>query len=135
MLRFRTEITVRYGETDRMGVAHHSSYLFWFELGRTGLLKQAGHRYRDMERAGCLLPVVEYECKMRVGAEYDDVLTVESFVASIKSRSVTFSYQVYRGKTLMATGWTRHACVDPDNNVRRLPPDVAAALAPYQVAP
>ena len=26
---------VRYGETDKMGVAYHGIYLNWFEMGRT----------------------------------------------------------------------------------------------------
>jgi len=118
-----------------MGVAHHSSYLPWFELGRTGLLKEAGHSYREMENRGFLLPVVEYGCKMRVGAKYDDVLTVETVVESLRSRTLTFSYRVLRGTTLLATGWTKHLCVDPDNNIRSLPPDIAGAVAPYLAPP
>ena len=114
-----------------MGVAHHSSYLLWFELGRTGLLGETGHRYRDMESAGYLLPVVEYTCEIRHGAGYDDVLTVETFVEDLKSRAVTFSYKIFRGKTMLAAGWTRHLCVGRDNKTRRLPQDVAGALAPY----
>ena len=120
----RTEITVRYAETDQMGVAHHSSYLPWFELGRTGLLREAGHAYRDMEKKGYLLPVVEYACRMRVGAEYDDLLTIETVVERLRSRTLTFSYRVFRDATLLATGWTKHLCVDPDNNIRRLPKDI-----------
>ncbi|MCK5619596.1 MAG: hypothetical protein KAJ17_09355, partial [Candidatus Krumholzibacteria bacterium] len=49
MKKYTAELRVRYGETDRMGVAHHSSYLLWFELGRTGLLREAGFSYREME--------------------------------------------------------------------------------------
>jgi acyl-CoA thioester hydrolase len=38
----RTTTRVRYPETDRMGVAHHSHYFVWFELGRTELMREAG---------------------------------------------------------------------------------------------
>ena len=32
---FETKITVRYAETDQMGVAHHSVYAVWYEVART----------------------------------------------------------------------------------------------------
>lgn len=115
------EIQVRYAETDKMGVAHHSSYLLWFELARTGLLKEAGCSYRDMESGGALLPVVEYNCRFRIGAEYDDTLNVVTHMTEIRSRALTFNYRVLRGDELLAEGWTRHICVDGDNRPRRVP--------------
>jgi acyl-CoA thioester hydrolase len=130
---FVTEISVRYGETDRMGVAHHSSYLLWFELGRTGLLKEAGHAYLDMERRGVFLPVIEYSCKLFVGAEYDDVVRIETAVDELKSRTVTFSYRAYRGDTLLARARTKHLCVDRNNHFRRIPPEIARAMASYRI--
>ncbi len=133
--QFVTEISVRYGETDQMGVAHHSSYLLWFELGRTGLLREAGHAYRDIEQGGNLLPVVEYACKIRIGAKYDDVVRIETAVETLKSRTLTFSYKVKRENKLLATAWTKHLCVDRDNNIRRIPPEIAEAIVPYLVSP
>ena len=29
------ELSVRYNETDEMGVVYHANYLIWFDLGRT----------------------------------------------------------------------------------------------------
>ena len=37
-----TNLTVRYAETDQMGIVHHSVYPIWFESARTDFLKQAG---------------------------------------------------------------------------------------------
>jgi acyl-CoA thioester hydrolase len=125
-----TEINVRYGETDQMGVAHHSSYLLWFELGRTGLLRAVGHPYRGLEERGYLLPVVEYHCRFIKGAEYDDRVRVETDVTELKSRVVTFRYRVARGDETLASGWTRHVCVDGENHTRRFPAEVLEALAP-----
>jgi len=124
-----TEVRVRYGETDKMGVAHHASYLLWFELGRTGLLRDAGHRYRDMEARGYLLPVVEYHCRFYKGAEYDDAVVVETVVTELKSRAVTFGYRARRGDQLLVEGWTRHVCVTPDNRTQSLPADVRDVLS------
>lgn len=133
----REPIRVRYAETDRMGVAHHSSYLLWFELGRTGLLRESGHSYREMEARGALLPVVEYGCRFLRSADYDDELVVETTVRELRSRMVTFAYRTLRGEELIAESFTRHVCVDANNHPRRLPDDVVRAIAHFQndVAP
>ena len=44
----RTEIRVRYAETDQMGHAHHMNYLAWFESGRTELMRAHGIPYGDL---------------------------------------------------------------------------------------
>jgi len=124
-----TRIQVRYAETDRMGVAHHSSYLLWFELARTGMLREAGHPYRAMEEAGALLPVIEYGCRFHRGAEYDDTVEIHTRVSELRSRAVTFEYRCFRDGELLAAGFTRHVCATLDNRPRRLPEDVRAALA------
>ncbi len=41
----KTYITVRYAETDRMGIAHHSNYPVWYEVGRTDFVKMFGFTY------------------------------------------------------------------------------------------
>ena len=124
-------ISVRYAETDRMGVAHHSSYLLWFEIGRTGLLRESGHTYRELENSGILLPVVEYGARFMKGADYDDVLHIESTVRELKSRVITFDYRVQRDGEVIADGFTRHVCVDGELKACRFPDDLVAALAPF----
>lgn len=34
-----TKLTVRYQETDQMGIVHHSVYPIWFECGRTDYIR------------------------------------------------------------------------------------------------
>ena len=132
MARLHNEfISVRYAETDRMGVAHHSSYLLWFELARTGLLREAGYAYRDLEASGMRLPVLEYGCKFLKSADYDDTLRIETSVRELKSRTVTFAYSVYRGDELLAEGFTYHVCVDENFKTRRFPDEVLKAMQSY----
>ncbi len=42
------DIRVRYVECDPMGYLHHARYFEFFELGRTELLRRAGHSYLEM---------------------------------------------------------------------------------------
>ncbi len=132
-MRVHTEnIRVRYVETDQMGVAHHASFLPWFELGRTGLLRATGNTYRELEERGFQLPVIEYNCRLVRGAHYDDELLVATRVSALGSRKVDFTYQVTCDGALLATGYTRHVCVSPSHDIRRFPPEVLDALALYR---
>jgi acyl-CoA thioester hydrolase len=124
-------IAVRYAETDRMGVAHHSSYLLWFEIGRTGLLREAGHAYRDLETNGILLPVIEYGARFMKSADYDDELKIETSVREIKSRVITFDYRARRNGEVITDGFTRHVCMGHDRKSRRFPDDLVAAISPF----
>ena len=131
-MRLHTEeIRVRYSETDRMGVAHHSSYLFWLEVGRTGLLRESGFNYRDMEANGIMLPVLEYHVRFFVGADYDDLLTIETGISRLRSRTVTFEYRVLRGEQVLVTAWTEHLCVTAENQYRRIPDEIVEALRTF----
>ena len=43
------KIKVRYGETDQMGIVHHSNYLKFFELARIEWLEFLGMPYEKIE--------------------------------------------------------------------------------------
>lgn len=48
-MKSKSIVNVRYAETDKMGIVHHSVYPIWFELARTDLSKLAGFPYSKME--------------------------------------------------------------------------------------
>ena len=118
---FSFKTRVRYGETDQMGVAYYGRYLDWFEMGRTELCRAYGKTYRDWEKAGILLPVVEANCRYKSSLFYDDEIRVVSAVEEVTNVSVVFLCRIYReadGK-LAAEGWTRHAFVDASGKLLR----------------
>ena len=125
------EQPVRYAETDRMRVVHHSTYLLWFEIGRTGLLASAGFSYRDVEAGGTLLPVIEFSCQLSGSADYGDTVRIETRISHLRTRSVTFSYDVINRGTRIATGMTRHIPVDENQKPKRLPDLLYKALEGY----
>ncbi len=125
------EQAVRYAETDRMQVVHHSTFLLWFEIGRTGLLAEAGFPYHALEEGGTLFPVVEYSCRISGSADYGDTVEIETRLSSVRSRSVVFSYQITNRGTVIATGATTHIAVDRDRKTARLPDALFEALRKY----
>ena len=42
MVYSESKITVRYAETDQMGITHHSVYPVWYEVARTDFIKLIG---------------------------------------------------------------------------------------------
>jgi acyl-CoA thioester hydrolase len=121
MIQSRVQVTVRYAETDMMGVVYHGSYLPWFEIGRTTLLKENGLSYRDLEAAGFRLPVLEVAAKFFKPALYDDVITIVTTLADKPLLRIHLSYEVRRGEELLATGQTAHAFIDREGRPVRPP--------------
>lgn len=50
---------VQYYETDKMGIVHHSNYIRWFEEARIDWMRHCGISYREMEKQGIIVPVLE----------------------------------------------------------------------------
>jgi acyl-CoA thioester hydrolase len=125
------ELRVRYPEVDRMGVAHHSHYFVWLEIGRTELMRARGVDYRRLEDEGVFLPVVEASCAYLAPARYDELLRVHTRIESAGGVRVSFSYRIERQPDgrLLATGTTRHAAVDRSGRPRRLPGTIRGLLA------
>ncbi len=106
-----TEFTVRYAETDQMGIVHHSVYPVWFEAGRTEFIKKAGISYSEVEAKGLLLPLISLKCEYKGFAKYDDRITVETYLKDMTPVRMTFGYRVYRNDDLsnaITTGETMH---------------------------
>ena len=123
------DIRVIYGDTDQMGVVYYANYLRYFEAARSNFLRERGRSYRDFERNGVLLPVVEAHVRYHVPARYEDVIHVEPTIVAVKGASLTFEYRVTRGSELVATGSTVHACIDQKSGrPTRFPPEIRALL-------
>jgi len=117
-----TEVRVRYAETDQMGVAHHANYLIWCELGRTHHMRELGVSYRDLERRGIRLPVVEAHLRYRAPARYDDVLNIKSWVRQCGSRKVQFGNAIEETSgRLLATAQISLIPIDQSDTATSLP--------------
>lgn len=119
-----SEIRVRYAETDKMGIVHHSNYLIWFEAGRSDLCRAKGFSYKEMEENdNALMVVAESYCRYKSPAYYEDVLSVRTRVAEIRSRSIRFIYEIVRPSDgmLLAEGETLHLVTDQFKKVRQIP--------------
>lgn len=112
-----------------MGRAHHGIYVVWCELGRTSMMRAHGVSYAEMERSGILLPVVRVEVEYRAAAYYEETVRIDTRVAAVRSRSVSFVYEIYGpGARLLARARTDLTCADREGRTRRIPAEVREAL-------
>jgi acyl-CoA thioester hydrolase len=130
----RSEIRVRYAESDQMGVAYHANYLVWCEVGRTDLIRQLGMSYAEMERRGVMLAVADAHVRYQASARYDDVVRIVTRLTGVRSRMVSFSYEMRRvaadgtDAERVATASTTLVSLDRDGRPTALPDDMRAML-------
>jgi acyl-CoA thioester hydrolase len=125
-----TTYRVIYGDTDQMGVVYYANYLRWFERGRGELLRASGIPYLGIERRGMHFPVAELSCRYFRPAHYDDLIVIETRITSVSRASLTFTYRIMRETeaALLASGLTKHACVDGQGRIMRIQRDLMNAL-------
>ena len=90
------QIRVRYYETDCMGIVHHSNYIRYYEVARTEMLREFGTTYRQMERDGVMLPVLDVHSSYGAPAYDDDLLTVRVTLAELPKVRMRFDFEIYR---------------------------------------
>ena len=123
-----TTVRVRYAETDAQGVVYHANYVVFFEVGRGAYLRAHGLEYGAFEAAGHFIVVVEAHARYHAPARYDDELVVRTWIKEVKTRSLTFEYEILKGETTVASGWTAHVCVDRAGKPTQLPADLMKPL-------
>ena len=125
----RTKLRVRYAETDAMGWVYYATYLSYFEVGRTELIRSAWKPYREIEENGLRLPVVEAGCRYIRGARYDDELDIHTRIILPTAFRLRFDYRIVREGLLIAEGHTIHCFVGSNGKPVIIPPELTALFA------
>lgn len=125
MLSVTTKIRVRYAETDMMSMVYHSNYFIWFEIARIHLLDELGLPYREMERSGYRLPVLEAHANYLQPARFDDIVTLKALILEKPGKvRLRIDYEVHCEDKLLCTGYSKHAFIDPKGKPTRAPEDL-----------
>lgn len=122
------QFRVRFCETDLMGIVHHGSYLVYFEAGRVEWLRRRGVTYADWASRGVHLPVVEAHVQYRAPARFDDLLSIRTTLSDLRTVSMKFTYEIVRGETTIAEGWTRLGCIDAEHKLHRISEEMREVL-------
>lgn len=130
------DITVRYSETDKMGIVYHANYLVWLEIARTDFLEKLGFPYIEVERQGIMSPVVSCDLNYHMPCTYGDIVRIYTHVEKLTPVRTVYGYRLYAvGDDESAKprfeGQTMHCLVEsetfrPVNQKKRFP-DLHAA--------
>ncbi len=108
-----TQIRVRYGETDRMGVAYYGSYSVFYEVARTDMLRKIGLSYKEMEDKGIILPVIHLNVHYYLPALYDEMITIKTYMKNKPGVRIHFEYELFNAENkLINKGETTLAFVN-----------------------
>ncbi|MEQ8304691.1 MAG: acyl-CoA thioesterase [Cyclobacteriaceae bacterium] len=95
-LQERTEVVVRFNETDPLGIVWHGHYVRYFEDGREGFGKRYGLGYLDCYKHEIAIPVVSLQCDYRKPLRYGDVVSVETSFLPKNAAKIEFGYRILR---------------------------------------
>lgn len=104
-----------------MGVVHHANYYVWMEVARVELCETLGVPYRDMEKSGVLLAVVESSCRYISPVLFDEEVLITTRMSKVNARMATFSYDMSAAGRRVASAETRHIFLNREFKPTRLP--------------
>jgi acyl-CoA thioester hydrolase len=131
------KVRVYYEDTDAAGIVYYASHFRFLERARTELLRWMGHEQNELMREGVAFAVRAASAEYRKPARLDDLLTVETAIASLGRAQLTFAQHVRRGDVLLLDAKIRLACIDPARGrpiamPRALHEQFSALLGPAQ---
>ncbi len=128
------KVRVIYGDTDKMGVVYHGTYLRYLEFARVELIRSLGKPYSRMEAEGFGLPVIDLSVTYLSPARYDDLVSLRVGLQDVGFARVSFIYTLtvepgdrhdLDERVTVLHAVTRHGCVKmSDGRATRLPEDI-----------
>ena len=94
-MKHRNNIELRYSDSDQMGVVYHGNYFSFFEQGRTGLLKEYGIDYYEIEKKGFIFPVRDVGCTYLKSIRLGESIYCETEVTKLSKVRMDFEHKIY----------------------------------------
>lgn len=105
---------IKYYETDKMGITHHSNYIRFMEDARLELLDSIGCNYRQMEDEGIISPVVSVDCNFKKSTTYKDTIDILVKIIEFTGIRLRFEYLMINpgDDSVVCTAESEHCFVD-----------------------
>jgi len=124
-LKDRTEVKVRFGEVDSMGIVWHGNYVKYIEEGRESFGHKYGISYLDIYANDVMAPVVKMNIDFKKQVQYGDKLIIETEYVDTAAAKIIFNYKIFRksDNELMAIASTTQVFIDLNREMILYPPD------------
>lgn len=121
----RTEVKVRFGEVDSMGIVWHGNYVKYIEEGRESFGKKYGISYLDIYSNNVMAPVVNMNVDFKKQVKYGDMLIVETEFIETPAAKIKFDFRIFRksDKELVATAQSTQVFIDLNHDMLLYPPE------------
>lgn len=90
---------VKYYETDRMGVVHHSNYLRYLEEARMEWMEENIISYSELESMGVIVPAVSAVENFKAFLRFEEPFTLHLSLIEYTGVRMKFAYEIYSDKT------------------------------------
>ena len=98
-------ITVRFSETDPLGIVWHGNYIKYFEDGREAFGKKYGISCLDIEQYGYATPIIKTVCEHKKMVRYGEQLLIVTQYMATAAAKLIFQYNIYnQANELVCTG-------------------------------
>ncbi len=121
-------LRVYYEDIDLAGIVYYANYLRYAERGRSEMVRQLGVSQIDMKTAGVVFVVTRVVADYRTPARYDDELTVETVIATLKGATMVMDQRILREDTICFEASVTVACMSLAGKVLRFPADIRQKL-------
>ncbi|HHG73739.1 MAG TPA: acyl-CoA thioesterase [Persephonella sp.] len=104
---------VQFYETDAQGVVHHSNYPRYFEEARGCYLEKIGYPYeRVREDLNTDIVLIELQINYKKPLYFGDDFEIKFGISDMDKFFFSFEYTVLKNSSTIATGKTKHACLN-----------------------
>ena len=124
LLKDRTEVKVRFGEVDSMGIVWHGNYVKYIEEGRESFGKKYGISYLDIYANKVMAPVVNMNIDFKKQVQYGDILIRETEFVDKPAAKIVFQFKIFRKSDdmLVATAESTQVFIDMNREMLLYPP-------------
>ncbi|HJU84447.1 MAG TPA: thioesterase family protein [Holophagaceae bacterium] len=131
LIRADVALEIPFHDVDSMGIVWHGHYIKYFEIARTALMRKVGMDLEEMNRTGCLWPVVTCEVKYIRPLKYGQRIRVEALLEEYLDR-LKVAYAILDPDTgeRLSRGRTVQLAVDGKTGELRFatPPEMVAII-------
>jgi acyl-CoA thioester hydrolase len=112
----KTQVRVRFVETDAQGIVNNGTYMTYLEVARIEFLRKAGISVKDRLKYGIDFVLVEACIHYKSTATADDVLNIYVKLKELKDRAFTLEYEITQDEDhdrIVATAHTVTVSINP----------------------
>ena len=122
----KTTYRVPYADTDQMSYMYYGHYPKLYEMGRAEMVRDLGITYKELESVHKIsMPVLELNCRYKIPARYDELLTIESKLEEMPSKLICFHHRVFNeAGDLLNKGFVKLFFIDQKSQKRISAPTV-----------